>query len=415
MDQRRASVTRNRDFWLLLSGQAVSFVGDQAQFFALPLVVLAISGSPTQAGVVMGLSTVSFLAFGVVAGALVDRWDRKTTMIWCEAGRAVLVGSVVAAMAVGALGLPHLYLVSIVSGALTTLFQSANSAALPNVVGADQLSTALGYTETVNNTVRVFGATAAGAMYALGRVVPFAVNAVSFAVSAVTLRFMRVEFQDKRTDERPSKLIKEIGAGLDWVWRRPVIRFLTLISAADNIRYGAGYLVIVVLAQGLGASALEIGVIFSAAAVGALLGALVSDRVTKRFPLGRIAVVMLWVEALGFPLYAVAPNPLVLAVIAAVESLVAPVYSVAMSTYRLAITPDELRGRATSAVSTVTTGALSIGTILGGFLLTALGAHVLVLVLGGWMVCLAVLTTVNRTVRRAPIAGQVGESVVVEG
>lgn len=399
-----SSLWRNRDFRLLLSGQVISFVGDQAQFFALPLIVLAISGSATQAGLVTGLGTVSFLLFGLIAGALADRWNRKATMIWCEAGRALLVGSVVVALATNSLTLPHLYGVAALNGMLSTLFLSANSAALPNVVGREQLSAALGYSETVHNTIRVFGAVAAGALYSLSRVVPFAVNAVSFAVSALSLRLIRRDFQEaRRTGPRP-RLTAEIREGLSWVWHQPVIRFLTLVSAADSVRYGAYYLVIVVLAQEAGASTVEIGVIFSGAAVGALLGALVSDRVVKRYPLGRIAVTMLWLEALGFPLYAIAPDPTTLGLVAALESLVAPVYMVAISTYRLAITPDALRGRVSSTESTLTMSALAVGSALSGTLITALGTERVVLLLSLWMICLAVLTSTRRAVRTAPIA-----------
>ncbi|MFD5506449.1 MFS transporter [Streptomyces sp. NPDC127051] len=398
------SLWRNRDFRLLLGGQVISFVGDQAQFFALPLIVLAVSGSATQAGLVTGLGTASFLLFGLIAGALADRWNRKVTMIWCEAGRAVLVGSVVVALATDSLTLPHLYGVAALNGMLSTLFLSANSAALPNVVGREQLSGALGYSETVHNTIRVFGAVAAGALYSLSRVVPFAVNAVSFAVSALSLRLIRGDFQEeRRTGPRP-RLTAEIREGLSWVWHQPVIRFLTLVSAADSVRYGAGYLVIVVLAQEAGASAVEIGVIFSGAAIGALLGALVSDRVVKRYPLGRIAVTMLWLEALGFPLYAIAPNPTTLGLVAALESLVAPVYMVAISTYRLAITPDELRGRVSSTESTLTMSALAIGSALSGTLITVLGTERVVLLLSLWMLCLALLTSTRSAVRTAPIA-----------
>ncbi|MGW2636976.1 MFS transporter [Streptomyces sp. NPDC001348] len=403
---RGPGLFRNRDFSLLLSGQLVSAIGDQAQFMALPLIVLALTGSATQAGVLLGLGTLSFLAFGLIAGALVDRWDRKVTMIWCELGRAVLIAGLAVALWLNELAMPQLYATTVLAGILATLFQVANTAALPDVVAQRQLSAALGYSQSASSLVGVFGASLAGALYALGRTVPFAVNAVSFAVSAASLLLLRTRFQTDRQDVRTaSRLTSEIREGLGWLWRRPVIRFLTLVSAADKVRYGAGYLLIITLARQVGATPLWIGVIFSGAAVGALAGALVSDRATRRFPLGRIAVVMLWLEALMFPLYALAPDPLLLAAVAAAESLVAPVYAVAMTTHQLAVTPDELRGRTTSAVSTLTTGALSIGTLAGGALITTLGAETLVWVCGAWLLVLALLTTANRAVRQAPPAG----------
>jgi Major Facilitator Superfamily len=165
--------------------------------------------------------------------------------------------------------------VAVLSGVLTTLFQTASTAALPNVVPPGQLPAALGYLQSSLSTVRIFGAAMAGLVYALGRTVPFVMNAVSFAVSAVTLRFVRVELQERRT-AAPAKLTAEIRQGLVWVWRHPVIRFLTFVQAADNLRYGAGYLLIILLARRVGASPLEIGFVFSGAAVGALLGALLS-------------------------------------------------------------------------------------------------------------------------------------------
>ena len=230
-------------------------------------------------------------------------------MLWCEFGRTVLTAGVAVALWLNRLTTPQLYVTVVLTGILTTLFQAANTAALPNVVGPQQLSAALGSSQSAVSAVGIFGAPLAGALYALGRTVPFAVNAVSFAVSAALLSLMRARFQvDRQAARKKARLTTEIREGLGWLWRQPVIRFLTLVSAADKVRYGAGYLLIITLARQLGASPLWIGAIFSGAAVGAMAGALVSNTATRRFPLGRIAVLMLWLEALMFPLYALAPN-----------------------------------------------------------------------------------------------------------
>jgi hypothetical protein len=99
---------------------------------------------------------------------------------------------------------------------------------LPNV--GRQLSAALGYSHSAASAVGIFGASLAGVLYAVGRAVPFAVNAVSFAVSAASLRLMRARFQVDRQDVRTtSRLTIEIREGLGWLWRQPVIRFLTLV------------------------------------------------------------------------------------------------------------------------------------------------------------------------------------------
>jgi MFS family permease len=392
-----------RDFQLLLGGRLISQLGDQLQFLALPLLVVALTGSAAQAGIVLGLQTLAYLIFGLTAGALADRWDRKATMIWCDLGRGTLTATVPIAAAAGVLGMPQLYAVAVLNGVLGTLFGAANSSALPNIVGRNDLSSALGTVGAMSNALRIMGASVAGLAYALGRMFPFGFNAVSFLVSAVALRSIRAEFQQERarTAASPRQLVADIGHGLSWLWRKPVIRTLALLDAGDSLRYGAGYLLIIMLAQRLHANPTKVGMVFTGAAIGALLGSLMASRLTRRFPLGKLSIVMLWVEALAFPLYALARTWWLLLVVAFAESVVSPIYNVALDSYRLSVTPDALRGRVTSAIDTLTGGAAAIGTMASGVLIGLLGAPALTFALAGWLVVLAFTATLSRTVRHA--------------
>jgi MFS family permease len=399
----RDGVWQNGNFRLLIGGQLVSQLGNQLQGLAIPLVVLAITGSATQAGLLLGISTATYLLVGLVAGALVDRWNRKRTMIWCEIGRAVLTATVPVAVLWGTLTMAQLYVVALGTGVLTVLFQTANSTVLPNIVRPDHLPAALGATHAAGSALGIVGSAIAGAAYGFGRAVPFAVNAISFLLSALTLRRIRAEFQEVRSTARPSarELLTDVRQGLAWIWGQPVLRLLTVVEAADGLRYGAGYLIIIELARHVGADPLQVGLVFSGVGIGGLLGGLAAGRIAARFRLGRVAITMLWVEAVAFPLYAVAPSWWWLAAVALLESLITPIYSVAMDTYRASITPDRVRGRVNGALGTLITGAMSIGTILGGLLLTSIGAPALALVCGAWLLALAALTTCSRTIRGA--------------
>jgi MFS family permease len=398
---------RRPDFRLLLGGRLVSQLGDSLQFLALPLLVIALTGSSTQAGLLLGLQTVVYLGFGLVAGALADRWDRKTTMIWCEIGRGSLTATIPVAAMVGTPTMPQLYVVAVLNGVLSTLFGAANSAALPNIVPRSDLPAALGAVGALSNGVRTVGAAVAGIAYAVGRIFPFAFNAVSFFVSAMSLRAIRADFHEVRaaTPASPRVLVADIGLGLAWLWRKPVIRTLALIDAADSLRFGTGYLLIVMLARGLHANPAEVGLVFTGAGVGALLGSLLAPALTRRFRLGALSITMLWAEALAFPFYAVAPVWWLLLVVAFTESVISPVYNVALDSYRLAVTPDALRGRVTSAIDTLTTGGAAIGTTASGALIAALGTTSLTYVLTGWLVLLALGATLSRTVRAARATG----------
>jgi MFS family permease len=399
------SLWRNRDFRLLISGRVVSFAGSQVQNFAMPLLVLAISGSAAEAGIVLALGNLAWLVFGPASGALADRWNRKTTMMISDLCRAVLMISIPVAWWLHGLTVAQLGAVAVLSGLFKTLFDSADAAALPNVVTPEQLPAALGHLQSATNIVRIAGSMVAGALYAVRRAVPFIADSVSYLCSAASLRFTRANFEDPPDDGKdpdPNRsLIGEIRQGISWLRGQRLVRFLVLISAADSIRYGAGYLVIITLAQRLGASPAQIGFVFTGAAAGAMAGSLAARRVHGRFGLGRIAIVTLWVEALMFPLYAYAPTVWLLAAVAAAESVFAPIYTVAMSSCRLAATPDELRGRISSAVLTLTSGAMSTGALLGGTLITSLGGRNTTLLLAAWLMLLAGLTTANKTVRHS--------------
>ncbi|HLZ59379.1 MAG TPA: MFS transporter [Ktedonosporobacter sp.] len=402
---------RNYNYLLLQGGQIVSYIGNQQQGVALPLLVLALTGSVVQVGIALGLNTIAVLVVSPIAGALVDRWNRKRTMLICDAGRMLLILTIPLAFWFHVLKMPQIYIVVTLAGVLGTIFSVANTAALPNVVTREQLPVALSQSQATYSFIRTFGALLGGALYSIGNVFPFLVNAISFGASVLSLGFIRGNFQSSQEGGPRQPLHKTIGEGFAWLWRQPLLRFLTIVNGADSLRYGAGYLVILILARELHTSPSGIGAIFTGAAVGALLGNIVSNWARQRFQFGKIAISMLWLEALMFPLYAIAPNAIVMCLIAAAEELVAPIYTVSLDTYRLMATPDSMRGRMSSTVQMVVQGAQSVGAIVGGVMIQEVGGKWSALILGGWLLMLAVATTLNGRVRRAslPAAGQIAD------
>lgn len=398
-----SSLWRNPNYLLLQGGQIISYIGNQQQFIALPLLILALTESVVQAGVALGLSTIAVLVVSPIAGALVDRWNRKRTMFICDAGRMLLTLSIPIAFWFHVLSMWQIYVVVTITGILGTLFSVANTAALPNVVTREQLPDALSQSQAAYSVLRTVGSLIGGTLYSIGSAFPFLVNAISFGVSVLSLGLIRADFQSERESSNAS-LYRSIREGFAWLWKQPLLRFLTLVNGADNLRYGAGYLVIVILAQQLHTSPSGIGAIFTGAAVGALLGNLASKRVRKHVSFGKIAISMLWLEALMFPLYAIAPNAFIMGMIAAAEEFVGPMYAISPDSYRLMATPDALRGRMISTVQMIVQGAQSLGAILGGFLIQEIGGKWSAVLLGAWLVLLALATTLNKRVRHASLS-----------
>ena len=132
--RKSASLWRNLDFLLLSSGQIVSVLGSRISSLALPLLVLALTHSPTLAGFLLALDMLPWLLFSLPLGALLDRWNRKTVMILCDVVRLLTLGSVPAAFFLGHLSMVQLFFVAFLSGSANVFFELAQLAALPNIV-----------------------------------------------------------------------------------------------------------------------------------------------------------------------------------------------------------------------------------------------------------------------------------------
>lgn len=399
------SLWRNRDYLLLWSGQMVSSVGTQVSGLAFPLLALLLTGSPAQAGFMGALRAVPYLFLSLPVGALVDRWDRKRVMLICDSGRALTLGSIPLVYALtGTVPVAQLYLAALVEGTLFVFFNIAEVSCLPRVVPKEQLPAATGQNQAVEGTASLIGPPLSGILYAASHLLPFLADAISYVLSVASLSLIRTSFQGERTAER-RKLRVEIAEGVIWLWRQPLIRFLAFITGGLNLT-GAGFgLIIIVLAQQQGASAPVIGLIFTIGSIGIIIGSLIGAPIQKRFRFGPVVIATMWIQALIFPLFAIAPNALLLGIVSAAFFVVFPVFNVTVLSYRLALIPDALQGRVNSVVRMIAFGSIPLGQALTGVSLQYLGGVGTILICTAGSLVLAVLTTLDRHVRHArPIA-----------
>ncbi|MDQ2783940.1 MAG: MFS transporter [Chloroflexota bacterium] len=397
--RREVSLWHNRDYVILWSGQTVSSIGSGVSELAFPLLILALTHSPAQAGLAAALRTVPYLIFSLLAGAFVDRWNRKRTMILCDVARALVLGSIPLAFALGLLTIWQLYAVTFIEGTLYVFFSLAETSALPQVVSKTQLPNATAMNNAAYGVTALLGPSLGGILYAVGRTIPFLTDAISYIASAFSLGFIHVRFEEQRARVQRS-IRQEIGEGLRWLWRHPLIRYMAFLTA--GLRVGNGvFLIAVIVAQRQGASSTEIGLILGVGGVGATLGSLMSPLVQRRFSFGAAISGICWCEALLFLLLVAARMPFTLALVLFVLMLVGPSYDTVQFSYRLALIPDSLQGRVNSVFRMIATTIQPLGLALTGWLLEYAGSATTILMLGGWLVLLAVVTTLNPHVRSA--------------
>ncbi|HKD75523.1 MAG TPA: MFS transporter, partial [Ktedonobacterales bacterium] len=319
------SLWRNRDFVLLWSGQAISIAGSQISLIVFPLLVLAITRSPVQAGIVGALQSVPFAVLCLPAGAMADRWNRKRMMIVCDAGRTIALGSIPLALLFGYLTIAQLYLVGLVEGTLSAFFTAADAASLPRVVAKEQITAALSQSNAAESTATLIGQAASGALYTLGRSVPFLADAVSYGVSVLSLSRIKTQFQEER-ESAPRRLWHEIGEGIAWLWRQPILRFITFLSSVLYTCCGGYAIILIVLTQKHHASDFVIGLLFATGSLGGIVGALITPLLRDRIRLGHLLIVSAWIWAITWFVYAFAPNVLWLGVMNVVSFVVVPIY-----------------------------------------------------------------------------------------
>jgi len=404
------SLWRNRDFLLLWGGQGVSVLGTKVSSLALPLLVLETTHSAAQAGLITSARMIPYLVFGLPAGALMDRWNRKTTMIVCDVARGIALGSVPLAWAFGQVSLMQLTLVALIQGTAFVFFNVAEMASLPNVVAPEDLPQAAALDSAAGSAGALIGPGIAGVVIgaakttAEGAVLAYLVDAVTYLFSVVSLGFIRVPFQHEHHEHEDGKehtLSKDVGEGLRFLWKDGRLRTLALASWALSFLYAPVSLAMIVLARDrLHASARVIGLIFSLSAVGGLIGAWLAPHVKTRLPFGAVIIGTIAVQALVTPFVGLATSAAMMICGWALAFMLDPIFSMASTSYRFAVTPDEMRGRVHSIYRLGGYGAEPFGTALGGLLLGTIGPRTEILIAAaGVGLCAAAvsLTQIRKT------------------
>lgn len=392
---------RNRSYLLLVGGQAISEVGNEVSDLAYILLVLALTHSPAQVGLVGMLELLPILLLSLHAGALIDRWDRKRVMIICDIGRALCLASIVIALVLQRLSIVQIYLVVLCEATLAVFFNLAERSCLRNVVPREQLPAASAQNQAIAYLSALVGPTVGGALYSAGQAFPFLTDALSYLVSALSLLAIKVPFQQQR---QPSSraLWEDIKEGFLWLKSQPLMRFMVLMIGGLNLTAVGMSLIVVILAQQQHASAFAIGVVLALGSMGGIVGGMIGPFFVKRFRYGTVTRLICWCNALILPFFILASNLTILTIVLMLYLIWGRLMAVMNFNYRTALTPDAMQGRVLGISSLIVRSSLPIGIALTGILLQQFGPVLTVVIFAVYRVLIALIVTLNPHVRHAP-------------
>jgi len=390
---------RNRDFLLLWAGQAISSIGTQISSFALPLLVLALTNSPAQAGLLTALQRTPYLLFSLPVGVLIDRWNRKRVMLLADGLRCAVYALVPTAFLLGHLTLPLLAAVALLSGAAYVFFDLADNSSFPRIVTPAQLPNAAALMEGTLSAAGLMGPGIGGFMVGLantvisGAALAYLADSLSYLASVLGLLWIRTPFQASRAGQAKESLRAQVVVGLRFLLTHPRLRLLALLTMSITLLTNATTLAVIVLARStLQINALTLGLIFAGGGLGGVLGAILMPWLSARATIGwrLLGCALLWAASAG--LLALAQSPLLLVAGWAILTTMNPIYFATSYAYRVSLVDDALQGRVNSVYRLMAQVGLALGPALGGALLVISSARTeLWLIAIGFGLCVALI------------------------
>jgi len=355
------------------SARTLSFAGTGITVVVLPVLVYGLTGSPAAVAALAAVQAAPYLVFGLLAGAMADRLNRKKMMVVCDAAAALLLAAGPAAAALHQLTLAQLFLVALGIGTAFVWFDAANFGTLPALVNRDQLPAAISLLEASGTTALLIGPALGGALLAV-MAPPYALgfDAASYLASAVLLASIRRPFQRPQQEQGPRQRIRhDIAEGLRYLRRQPVIRTLTLSVFCACLSWGGTFSLLVVYAHRalhLTHAGTGIGLLYSAGELGSLIGAVMVPKLIKHLPIGPLMTAFLAANAAGLVLLSAAPSYAWGLLLFCGYELAYVVVLMTGITVRQMLTPDHLQSRVNTAGRLIAYAGQPAGAVLGGVL-----------------------------------------------
>jgi predicted MFS family arabinose efflux permease len=397
---------QNHDFTVLWTGQTVSELGTRVSMFVFPLVTYSLTGSALLAGIAGGLELLGTAIALLPGGLLADRVHRGRVMRAAAGFGVLLYASLVVAGVLDALTVPHLFVVGLLTGVCAGMFAPAEMSAVRAVVPDEQLPTALSQQQARQHVATLVGGPLGGALYSIGRWVPFLFDAVTFAFAWVLLGRIRTDLsavpRPADSDAGRRRARDDVAEGFRFQWSRPFFRTILAWGMCSNLVINALFVAATVRLIQAGFAPWQIGLVETAAGVCGVLGALAAPRIIERTPTGLLTVVVAWsFVPLLVPLI-FWNNPAVVMVSLSTGVFLNPAGNAGIGSYKMSVTPPEIVGRVQATGQFLGWSTMPLAPVLGGALLAAFGGPAAMAALVVLCALVALIPTLSKTVRSVP-------------
>jgi MFS family permease len=368
----------DRRFAVLWTSSTTSAFGTGLATVATPLFVASQTSDPLLVSSAAAVTWLPWLLFALPGGVLVDRVDRRRLMVLVDALRAVAMTGLVVAVLLHTAALAVLLAVLFFVSTGEVIERSAGQALVPALVPRDRLERANGW---------LFGGAMVGQqmmagplggwLFALAAAAPFMANAATFVLSAAVLSLLAGSYRAAPASAAAGavrSVRREVLEGLRWLAHQRLLRTMALLIGLLNVTLTAALAVLVLLArQRLGLGSIGYGLLFTALAVGGLLGALAGDRLVARFTATWTIRVGLLVEAGTHLVLATSRSAAVVGVALFLFGIHGALWGMVGNSLRQRLAPPEMLGRVGSSTLFVSAGGNCLGAVLGGGLAAAFG------------------------------------------
>ncbi len=353
--------------WLLGSAW-VSNLGDGLGIAAGPLLVASLTSDPMLVASAVLLQRLPWLLFGLHAGVLADRVDRRRLVVVVDTARACVLLGLTVAIALDAIGVAFVLVVMFVLGTAETFADTATNTLLPMLTPSDELGAGnarLVGAHMVGN--QLLGPVLGAALFAAAMATPFVLQSACVAVGALLMSRIGTRAPSPRVETEPIRA--SITTALRWLWHDAPIRTLTLAIVAFNVTYGAAWSILVLYAkERLGLGDVGFGVLLAASAVGGVIGTCSYGWIERHVELSTAMRVGLVVETCTHLALALTTRPGVAALTLLVFGVHAAVWWTIASSVRQRAVPATLQGRVGAVYVMGVQGGLVVGAALGGVL-----------------------------------------------